>query len=190
MTEIRDQIKAKVKTRYFIRESLSKRALLYRSPIVLILIYYVWILISAWNMFDLWGWSLEEGLIWSSGGPGSFIPIPSEPGQMTVVTPGSMIDHIFYLIFIHYGLWILWISLGILYLFSPYRLERIVSCTLLKWLIITEVGFFLTGRLVVTNMHPWGLQVSVSAIGLMLVATLIIRLFVCRRRSFEHRATS
>ena len=114
---------AQEKPSYFIRKSLSLDNLLRRSPVFLLLVYYVWILFSAWSMSNLWWWSLEDGLVWSSGPPGSFIPILSGPGNYLYVSSAHLIDQIFYLIFMHYGIWIVWIILGILYLFSPYRLD-------------------------------------------------------------------
>jgi hypothetical protein len=111
------------KPSYIIRRSPNSRILLSRSLVALLLVYYVWILFSAWSMSGHWRWSLERGLYWTSGGPGSFIPIPSGPGVLTVISPANLIDQVFYLIFMHYGIWIVWIILGILYLFSPYRID-------------------------------------------------------------------
>jgi hypothetical protein len=113
---------------YFTKESPSKVILRNRFPITLLLIYYILILFSAWSMSHMWSWSLENGLVWSSGGAGSFFPIPSGSGALTVITQASLIDQVFYLIFMHYGIWIVWITLGILYLFSPYRLA--VRCVI------------------------------------------------------------
>ena len=61
--------------------------------------------------------------MWSSGGPGSFFPIPSWPGIAAIIVPGHLIDQVFYLIFMHGGIWIVWIVLGLVYIFSPYRLN-------------------------------------------------------------------
>lgn len=166
---------------YFIRKSLSPYNLLRRSPAVILLIYYVWILFSAWFLFGFWGWSFENGLIWSSGGPGSFIPIPSEPGHLAVITSGHLIDQVFYLIFMHYGIWIVWILLGILYLFSPYRLEKTIVCSLLKGGIVIEALLFLLGAILVTNMHPQLMQVSVFGIGCILLITVIVWIIICKR---------
>jgi hypothetical protein len=52
-----------------------------------------------------------------------FIPFPMEPGIATVITQAYLTDQVFYLIFMHNGIWIVWIILGILYLFSPYRID-------------------------------------------------------------------
>ena len=61
--------------------------------------------------------------MWSSGGPGGFFPLPFPPGIAAVITPGLPIDNVFYLVFMHGGIWIAWIALGLLYLFSPYRVD-------------------------------------------------------------------
>ena len=101
---------------------INKSAIIRRIPIALLLTYFIWILIFAWSIQNQWSWSLERGLWWTSGGPGQFFPIPRVPGEMTVVTPGYLHDHIFYLLFMHFGIWIFWISLGFLFL-SPYRIN-------------------------------------------------------------------
>jgi len=105
------------------RRHVDKVALISRVAVALLLIYYIWILTSAWSMIGLWWWSPEAGLTWSSGGPGRFFPLPALPGWATVITPGLPIDNVFYLVFMHCGIWIAWIALGLLYLFSPYRVD-------------------------------------------------------------------
>ena len=105
-----------------LRTPINKSAIYRRIPVALILIYYIWILIFAWSIQGLWSWSLERGLWWSSGGPGQFFPIPRPPGIATVESPGYHHDHVFYLLFMHSGIWIIWISLGFLFL-SPYRIN-------------------------------------------------------------------
>jgi len=94
-----------------------------RVRVALLLVYYILILAFAWSMSGSWWWSLEEGLMWSSGGPGIFFPIPFPPGMAGVITPAYLVDQVFYLVFMHGGIWIAWISLGLLYLFSPYRID-------------------------------------------------------------------
>jgi hypothetical protein len=123
MDSINIQTEAQEKPAYFIRKFPSPSILRRRLPVVLLLLYYVWILLSAWSMSGMWWWSLEEGLMWSHGGPGSFFPIPSVGGIAAVITPANLIDQVFYLIFMHSGIWIVWIIFGLLYLFSPYRLD-------------------------------------------------------------------
>jgi hypothetical protein len=67
--------------------------------------------------------SISEGVWWSSGGPGSLFPIPSEPGIATEITPAYPSDAILYLVFLESGVWILWmLFLGLLAL-SPYRVD-------------------------------------------------------------------
>jgi len=77
-------------------------------------------------MIGLWWWSLEEGLMWSFG-PGRFFPIPAPPGAQIFIalgiTHGYLVDHVFYLVFMHGGIWIAWIALGLLYLFLPYQVD-------------------------------------------------------------------
>ena len=94
-----------------------------RVRVALLLVYYILILTFAWLMSGLWWWNLEEGLMWSSGGPGIFFPIPFPPGMAGVETPAYPVDQVFYLVFMHCGIWIAWIALGLLYLFSPYRVD-------------------------------------------------------------------
>ncbi len=123
MTSSDNQFQSTEKEQYFSSQSLNRTILRHRAPVAIALVYYVWILYSAWSMSDLWSWNLEDGLIWSSGGFGMFFPIPIEPGMAAVITQAGIIDQVFYLVFIHSGIWILWIILGLLYIFSPYRLN-------------------------------------------------------------------
>jgi hypothetical protein len=181
MTSKDDQTKFQEKRGYFIKKSASPNLLLHRLPVLLLLIYYVWILFSAWSMVGFWSWSPDGGLEWSSGGPGSFVPVPSEPGHLMYISKGYLVDQVFYLVFMHSGIWALWIILGILYLFSPYRLEKSTVCSLLKRGIVIEIVFFLLGAILVTNIHPYWMQVSVYGAGFMLLLTLIVWLITCKR---------
>jgi hypothetical protein len=106
-----------------VRRHMDEAARTRRVRVALLLVYYTLILVFAWSMSRLWWWSLEEGLMWSSGGPGMFFPIPFPPGMAGVITPAYPVDQVFYLVFMHCGIWIAWIALGLLYLFSPYRLD-------------------------------------------------------------------
>jgi len=101
---------------------MDRAALIRRIVASLVLVYYIWILVSAFSMGGWW-WSLEEGLMWSSGGPGGFFPIPTPPGNLAIITHGYLVDQVFYLIFMHIGIWIVWVALGLLYIFSPYRVD-------------------------------------------------------------------
>ncbi|MHA1862714.1 MAG: hypothetical protein ACTSWA_03015 [Candidatus Thorarchaeota archaeon] len=123
MTILDNQGVLREKNQYVILQSLDRATLRHRLPGGLVLIYYVWILFSAWFMSGLWSWNIGSGVTWTSGGPGMFFPIPMGPGMLTVITTANIIDQIFYLIFMHNGIWILWILLGSLYIFSPYRLN-------------------------------------------------------------------
>ena len=105
------------------RRHVDKVALIHRVMVALLLVYHIWILISAWSMSGSWWWSLEEGLMWSSTIPGRFFPIPAPPRGYWVISHASLIDNAFYLVFMHGGIWIAWIALGLFYLFSPYRLD-------------------------------------------------------------------
>ena len=105
-----------------IRRHMDRAALIRRVMVALLLVYYIWILISAWFIGGWW-WSLEEGLMWSSLPPGRFLPIPAPSGGYQVFSRAYLIDQIFYLVFMHGGIWIAWIALGLLYLFSPYRID-------------------------------------------------------------------
>ncbi|MGD2073081.1 MAG: hypothetical protein PVG65_06295 [Candidatus Thorarchaeota archaeon] len=93
-----------------------------RILVALILIYYIWILLSVWSMYGQWWWDLEQGLMWASSDPGQFFPIPKPPGPEAMITQAYPHDHIFYLFFIQSGIWIIWLSLGSL-LLSPYRID-------------------------------------------------------------------
>ncbi len=106
-----------------VRRHVDRAALARRVTVALLLIYYIWILTSAWSMSGSWWWSLEEGLMWISTIPGRFFPIPAPPGGYWVISHASLVDNIFYLVFMHGGIWIAWIALGLLYLFSPYRVD-------------------------------------------------------------------
>ncbi len=169
-------------SRFWVREPLNRNNVLYRFPVVVLLIYYLWILCSALLMYGSWGWSFERGLEWSSGGPGSFFPVPSPPGHLTVITPAVLVDQVFYLVFMHSVTWIFWIIIGVLYSFSPYRIERTILCSLLKGALIAEIILFLLGATIVTNMHPRGIQFSVYGVGLVLLFTVTIWLIACKRR--------
>jgi hypothetical protein len=105
-----------------VRRLIDRAALKRRIIASLVLVYYIWILVSAFSMGGWW-WSLEEGLMWSSGGPGRFFPIPTTPGNLAIITHGYLVDQVFYLIFMHIGIWIVWVALGLLYIFSPYRVD-------------------------------------------------------------------
>ena len=109
-----------------VRRHVDRAALTRRVAVALLLVYYIWILTSAWSMSGLWWWSLDEGLMWSSG-PGRFFPIPAPPGAQIIIalgiTHGYPVDHVFYLVFMHGGIWIAWIALGLLYLFLPYQVD-------------------------------------------------------------------
>ncbi|MCK4278948.1 MAG: hypothetical protein KAW94_00050 [Candidatus Thorarchaeota archaeon] len=106
-----------------VRRLIDRAALKRRIIASLVLVYYIWILTSAWSMIGLWWWSLEEGLMWSSTIPGRFFPIPAPPGGYWVISNGYLVDQVFYIMFMHCGVWIVWIVLGLLYLFSPYRID-------------------------------------------------------------------
>jgi hypothetical protein len=106
-----------------VRRHMDKATRTRRIRVTLLLVYYILILAFAWSLSGSWWWSLEEGLMWSSGGPGMFFPIPFPPGMLGVITPAYLVDQVFYLIFMHSGIWIAWIALGLLYLFSPYRID-------------------------------------------------------------------
>ena len=167
---------------FWAREPLTRSLLVRRSPVVVLLIYYIWILFSAWSLSYLWWWSLEGGVMWSSGGPGTFFPIPRPPGELTIVTAASLLDQAFYLVFMHSGSWILWILLGVLYLVSPYRIERTNFCTLMKGVLVVGIVLILLEAILITNLHPRGLQFSVYGVGLLCLFTLIIWLIACKRR--------
>jgi hypothetical protein len=102
MDSINIQTEAQERPVYFIRKSPSPGILFRRLPVVLLLVYYVWILLSAWSMSFLWWWNLEEGLMWTVGG-GSFFPVP-RVGITAVITRSGFIDQVFYLIFMHGGI--------------------------------------------------------------------------------------
>ncbi len=105
-----------------VRRHVDRAARIRRVMVALILVYYIWILISAWFIGGWW-WSLEEGLMWSSLPPGRFLPIPAPSGGYQALSHGYLIDQVFYIMFIHCGIWIVWVALGLLYLFSPYRID-------------------------------------------------------------------
>jgi len=105
-----------------VRRHVDRAALIRRIVASLVLVYYIWILVSAFSMGGWW-WSLEEGLMWSSSPPGRFFPIPAPPGPYMAISHASLIDNIFYLVFMHCGIWIAWVALGLLYIFSPYRVD-------------------------------------------------------------------
>jgi len=115
------QEKSPEKKQIFTKQSLDRATLRRRLLAGLVLIYYVYILYFAWSMSGQWWWSFGEGLMWSSGGPGMFFPIPMGPGMLAIITSANIVDQIFYLVFMHNGIWILWVVLGFLYVFSPYR---------------------------------------------------------------------
>lgn len=105
-----------------VRRHMDRAALIRRIVASLVLVYYIWILVSAFSMGGWW-WSLEEGLMWTSSIPGRFLPIPAPPEGYWVISHGYLVDQVFYLFFMHIGIWIVWVALGLLYLFSPYRLD-------------------------------------------------------------------
>ena len=106
-----------------VKRYVDRAALIRRVAVALLLVYYIWILASAWSMSGSWWWSLEEGLMWISTIPGRFFPIPAPPGGYWVISHASLVDNVFHLVFMHGGIWVAWIALGLLYLFSPYRVN-------------------------------------------------------------------
>ena len=170
-------------TESWVREPLTKDLLFRRSPILMIMVYYIVALGGSWIVSGHWRWSFERGLEWNSGGPGTLLPFPSFPGAATVITPALLLDQIFYLFFIHGANWIWWTIIGFLYVFSPIRMERAMFCSLVRQATIVQIVFFLIGALVVTNMHPRTLQVAVIGVGILMVLTLIIRFVACRNRT-------
>ncbi len=105
-----------------VKRHVDRAALIRRVMAAALLAYYIWILTSAWSNVG-WRWSPEEGLMWISTIPGRFLPIPAPPGGYWVLSHASLVDNIFYLVFMHGGIWMVWIALGLLYLFSPYRVD-------------------------------------------------------------------
>ncbi|MHA2067791.1 MAG: hypothetical protein ACXABY_25795 [Candidatus Thorarchaeota archaeon] len=65
----------------------------------------------------------SKGVTWSSGSPGTFFPFPSPAGDLTIITYANPIDQVFYLVFMHGGIWAFWFGIGLLYILSPYRLN-------------------------------------------------------------------
>jgi hypothetical protein len=59
--------------------------------------------------------------------------------------------------------------------------DKTNACSLLRGLIIVEIVIFLLGGIIVTNMHPQWMQVSVFVIGGILLVTVIVWLIVCKR---------
>ncbi|MFQ5834226.1 MAG: hypothetical protein ACE5H4_16095 [Candidatus Thorarchaeota archaeon] len=106
----------------FVRSSITRTDILRRVLVALLLLDYMWILNFAWSTIGWW-WSPEGGLWWSSGGPGQFFPFPKPPGMLTVITRASPFDQVFYPMFMHGYVWIFWMFLGWIYIFSPYRLN-------------------------------------------------------------------
>ena len=123
MTSSGNQGKSPEKKLYFTMQSLDRATLRRHLPAGRVLIYYVWILFSAWFMSGSWSRNIGSGVTWTSGGPGMFFPIPMEAGILAIITTAGIVDQIFYLVFMHNGIWILWLVLGFLYIFSPYRLN-------------------------------------------------------------------
>ncbi|MBY8999098.1 MAG: hypothetical protein KGD60_15360 [Candidatus Thorarchaeota archaeon] len=60
-------------------------------------------------------------------------------------------------------------------------MDRTTACSLLKGVIIVEGVLFLLGGILITNMHPYWMQVSVFGIGFMLLLTVIVWLIICKR---------
>ncbi len=115
--EIRDKV-LKLSERLYKRE-LTRRSFLQRLIAMIGIVYILlWI-----QLLGLIGGSIIEGIYWTAGYAGSFFPIPHPPGLATVMTPASLLDTIIYLIFLQGGIWILWLTFFILYVFSPYGIR-------------------------------------------------------------------
>ena len=123
MSESSTQIVEFQNQNLLVRRHVDRAALIRRVAVALLLVYYIWILTSAWSMSGSWWWSLEEGLMWIYTSPGRFLPIPVPPWGYQVFSQAYPIDEVFYLVFMHGGIWTVWIALGLLYLFSPYRVD-------------------------------------------------------------------
>ncbi|MBN2229518.1 MAG: hypothetical protein JW779_07960 [Candidatus Thorarchaeota archaeon] len=64
--------------------------------------------------------NLEDGFEWGSPGHVLF-PFPYEWQTMVPVTqPLNPLETFTYVLFIANGLWLLWVTIGLLYIFSPY----------------------------------------------------------------------
>jgi hypothetical protein len=105
----------------FLGRTMTASSVLKRAVVIVILGYFIWILKFAWS----WGISgdISSGVWWTSGGPGTLFPIPSPPGILAVMTHAYPTDTFIFLVFMNDGLWILWTSLALLYVISPYRIN-------------------------------------------------------------------
>ena len=100
---------------------LTRPALLKRALIFALFIYYLWLLTSAW------AWHLHgdfiNGVFWPSLPAGTLFPIPTPSGPFMAITRAYPIDAFIYLVFIYNVFWILWTSLSLLYIFSPFKID-------------------------------------------------------------------
>ncbi len=117
-----DEEQAKEKPRLVVRRLFTRQCMKKRVLVIFFLAYYIWLLWSAYSMRGWW-WEPETGLMWSSGGPGMFFPFPLLPGIAAIITYASPFDQVFYLLFMHGGIWAFWVGIGLLYIISPYKLN-------------------------------------------------------------------
>ncbi|MFW9889202.1 MAG: hypothetical protein ACFFER_13535 [Candidatus Thorarchaeota archaeon] len=113
------KVRSLVEWKPLTRESMRKR-----TPVLILLIYYIWIIVSAFSMRDWW-WSTDSGVTWERRNPGLFVPFPLPPGDTWGLSFAYPTDQLFYLVFMFRGAWLLWIAVGLLYIFSPYRLNQL-----------------------------------------------------------------
>ena len=106
----------------FVRRNITSGQIIRQTLVTLVLVYYIWLLLSAWNNVGWW-WTPENGVMWAMGFPGQFFPFPLTTGGIAIISHARPQDQLFYTYFMHRGIWILWSSLALLYIISPYRLN-------------------------------------------------------------------
>lgn len=103
------------------KRSVGRKFLVRRLIAAGLLAYFIWIL--EFTLRQNISGNYWTGVWWTSGGPGSLLPIPRPAGEAAIMTPARPIDVFFYLGFIHNGVWVIWVVLLLLYIFSPYFVD-------------------------------------------------------------------
>ncbi|MHA2024380.1 MAG: hypothetical protein ACW98U_00660 [Candidatus Thorarchaeota archaeon] len=99
---------------------LTNQSIVLRVLVVGLLFYYGYILVFAYYWQS--AYYLIGGLLyWNAYG--HFLPIPTTPGDMDIITYAGPIETAFYIVFIYDGVWIVWITLTLVFVFSPFTNE-------------------------------------------------------------------
>ncbi|MHA2265716.1 MAG: hypothetical protein ACXAEN_25270 [Candidatus Thorarchaeota archaeon] len=130
-TNIVVNVNRALQTDLLVKRQLTRKALVKRGLVAVLSVYYFWILAFALSYDHFWFFSNWQ-LGWTSSGPGAFFPFPRLPGYLTALSYSGPLNTIFCIVFIANGIWILWVSLIVYYILSPYSVSCHRALSILK----------------------------------------------------------